>query len=104
MIYARFSSPHYKWAQPYLEVFYNIATDSQGNGLAGDNANDACPRHQQLARRTGSELVEGGGFELGVNGGDRIFANDSVSLSLTLLAFHILIKRDTNSNPMASPI
>ena len=84
MIYARFSSPHFKWAQPYLELFYNIATDSQGNGLASENANDALPPGINSWRgATGSELVEGGGFELGVNGGDRIFANDNMSIALT---------------------
>jgi len=32
---------------------------------------------------TGSQLVEGCGFELGVSGGDRVWANDNMSLALT---------------------
>jgi hypothetical protein len=84
MVYARFSSPHFKWAQPFLELFYNVATDSQGNGLASAKANEALPAGLQTLRgATGSELVEGGGFELGVNGGDRVFTNDNMSVALT---------------------
>ena len=75
MLYARFSSPHCKWAQPFLDVFYNIAIDSDGNGLATTTPN--------IRGAGGSDLVEGGGCEIGVSGGDRIFTNDLVTLALT---------------------
>ena len=75
MLYARLSSPHYKWAQPFLEVFYNIATDTNGNGLAADPVN--------LRGASGSQLVEGGGCEIGVKGGDSVYSNDTLSLALT---------------------
>ena len=78
MIYTRIASPHYKWAQPFLEVFYNIATDTNGNGLAAYSDSSA-----NLRGASGSQLVEGGGCEIGVNGGDRIYSNGSLSLALT---------------------
>lgn len=79
MVYARFSSPHYKWAQPFIELFYNVATDSDGNGIAKDGV----PGGASFRGAAGSDLVEGGGFELGVEGGDRIFGNDKVSVAFT---------------------
>ncbi len=83
MLYARLSSPHYKWAQPFIEFFYNIATDSKGNGLANPSVFPPPAGFTSFRGATGSELVEGGGFELGVNGGDRVFSNDAMSLALT---------------------
>lgn len=76
MLYARFSSPHYKWAQPFLEVFYNVAIDSDGNGLAASDA-------LSIRNATGSDLVEGGGGEIGVNGGDSVYSNGAISVGLT---------------------
>lgn len=73
MVYLRLSSPHFKWAQPFAEVFYNIATDTSGNGLAAKSTN---PRGV-----SGSDLVEGGGVEFGVSGGDRVAGNDSISVA-----------------------
>ena len=69
MAYARFSSPHYKWAQPFVELFYNFAIDSAGAGLA-DGTPDQIkyPGATSFRGATGSQLVEGCGFELGVNG------------------------------------
>ena len=79
MAYARFSCPHYKWAQPFLEVFYNFAIDSTGAGLATGKPTG----YDSFRGATGSQLVEGCGFELGINGGDRVWANDNMSLALT---------------------
>ena len=73
MFYARFSSAQYKWAQPFVEVFYNVAIDSSGSGLANGNFRGA----------SGSELVEGGGAEFGVNGGDRVYTNDKIEVGVT---------------------
>ena len=83
MIYARFSSPHYKWAQPFLEVFYNVATDTTGNGLANTVGFPPPKNFSSFRGATGSDLVEGGGCEIGINGGDRVFSNGFVSLGLT---------------------
>jgi hypothetical protein len=83
MFYARFSSPHYKWAQPFLEIFYNIATDTTGHGYYSDTSHADPFPYTSWRGAEGSELVEGGGFELGVNGGDRIFSNDRMSFALT---------------------
>ena len=82
MVYTRFSCPHYKWAQPFVEVFYNFAIDSTGAGLAADGLT-LPPGKSSFRGATGSELVEGCGFELGLAGGDRVWANDNVSLALT---------------------
>ena len=86
MAYVRFSSPHYKWAQPFVEFFYNFAIDSTGaclsaEGLIPDQVK--YPGATTYRGATGSQLVEGCGFELGVNGGDRVWANDNMSLALT---------------------
>ena len=86
MFYARFSSPHYKWAQPFLEVFYNVATDISGNGLAKTGFPQPTDPNDQTTSFRGasdSDLVEGGGCEIGINGGDRVFSNGFVSLGLT---------------------
>ena len=81
MFYARFSSPRYKWAQPFAEVFYNVATDSSGAGFADE---ENTPAGFDSARgATGSELVEGGGAQFGVNGGDQIFTNDRIAVGFT---------------------
>lgn len=80
MLYTRLSSPHYKWAQPFLEVFYNVAIDSDGSGLA-DEANFV--GGSSIRGADGADLVEGGGFEIGVNGGDSVYSNGAVSLGLT---------------------
>lgn len=82
MVYARFSCPHNKWAQPFLELFYNFAIDSTGAGLAVDGL-PLPPGKTSFRGATGSQLVEGCGFELGVSGGDRVWANDNMSLALT---------------------
>ena len=82
MAYVRFSSPHYKWAQPFLELFYNFAIDSTGSGLAADGL-VLPPGKTSFRGATGSQLVEGCGFELGVSGGDRVWSNDNMSLALT---------------------
>jgi len=82
MAYVRFSSPHYKWAQPFLEIFYNFAIDSTGAGYAADKV-PTIPAGMTARGATGSQLVEGCGFELGVSGGDRVWANDNMSLALT---------------------
>lgn len=74
MFYANFLCPHYKWAQPFLNLFYNVAIDSDGNGLAANPA---------FRGASGSDLVEGMGAEIGVNGGDRIWSNDFVSVAAT---------------------
>lgn len=73
MFYTRFSSAQYKWAQPFVELFYNVAIDSSGSGLANGNFRGA----------SGSDLVEGGGVEFGVNGGDRVYTNDKIAVGLT---------------------
>ena len=86
MVYLRFSSPHYKWAQPFLELFYNFAIDSTGAGLAAAGLTPdqtKYPGATTYRGATGSQLVEGCGFELGVSGGDRVWANDTMSLALT---------------------
>jgi len=80
MLYTRLSSPHYKWAQPFLEVFYNVAIDSDGSGLA-DEANFV--GGSSIRGADGSDLVEGGGFEIGVNGGDSVYSNGTVALGLS---------------------
>jgi hypothetical protein len=82
LLFARLSSPRYKWAQPFIELFYNVATDSSGNGLA-DSSLTPPPGFTSFRGAEGSDLIEGGGFELGVNGADRVFANDKVSVALT---------------------
>lgn len=74
MFYANFLCPHYKWAQPFLNLFYNVAIDSDGNGLAATPA---------FRGASGSDLVEGMGAEVGVGGGDKIWSNDFVSVSAT---------------------
>jgi hypothetical protein len=82
MIYARFSSPQHKWAQPFIDFFYNVATDSSGSGLA---SKAILPPQGFTSFRgaLGSDLVEGGGAEFGVSGGDQIFANDRIAVTLT---------------------
>ena len=84
MAYLRFSSPHYKWAQPFVELFYNFAIDSTGSGLAeGTPDQTKFPGATSFRGATGSQLVEGRGFEAGVAGGDHLWANDSMSFGLT---------------------
>lgn len=75
MAYLKFRSPHYAWFQPFLDLFYNVATTDDGQGLADMPS-------PGFRGATGSELVEGGGFELGFGGGDVIYANDTVSWGL----------------------
>lgn len=84
MLYTRFSCPHYKWAQPFVEFFYNIATDSQGNGLADESLQG------QIRNASGSDLVEGAGAEFGLNGGDVVYTQGEVSVAMTysLSAFY----------------
>ena len=62
MAYARFSSPHYKWAQPFLDLFYNVPTTTDGQGLASGTSRFA----------SGADLVKGYGSEFGVRGGDKL--------------------------------
>jgi hypothetical protein len=73
MFYANFLCPHYKWAQPFLNLFYNMAIDTDGNGLAAGS----------FRGEGGSALVEGMGAEIGVNGGDQIWSNDFMSVAAT---------------------
>lgn len=80
MAYLRFSSPHLKWAQPFVELFYNFSTDGSANGLADQEPKGPWDTFRGA---TASELVEGGGFQLGVQGGDRIWNNDMVSIAAT---------------------
>jgi hypothetical protein len=74
MFYANFICPHYKWAQPYLNLFYNMAIDTNGNGLASNPA---------FRGVSGADLVQGMGAEVGLSGGDRIWNNDFVSVAAT---------------------
>lgn len=60
--YVKFVSPHFKWAQPFLDVFDNIATGS-ANANAGVKVD---------------KLVAGRGFELGIGGGDQVFCTGNV--------------------------
>lgn len=83
MIYARFSSPQHKWAQPFIELFYNVATDSSGSGLAADGLGPFVPPATSFRGATGSDLVEGFGAEIGVSGGDVIYTNDKITVGLT---------------------
>ena len=79
MFYANFLCPHYKWAQPFLNLFYNVAIDDSGSGLA-----DPINKNGPLDRGAfGSDLVEGMGAEIGLSGGDRIWSNDYVSVAAT---------------------
>lgn len=83
MIYARFSSPQHKWAQPFVELFYNVATDSSGSGLAAEGLGPFVAPATSFRGATGSDLVEGYGAEIGVSGGDVVFTNDRISMGLT---------------------
>lgn len=64
MAYVNLKMPRYTWAQPFVDVFYNIATTEDGNGLAGS------PIGGRGA--SASDLVEGWGVQFGVAGGDVI--------------------------------
>jgi hypothetical protein len=55
--YLNFNMPRYQWAQPYINFFYNVETDSYGGGANG-------PLFDLVS--------EGWGFNLGVNGGGQI--------------------------------
>jgi hypothetical protein len=83
MIFARFSSPQHKWAQPFVELFYNVATDSSGSGLAAEGLGPFIAPVTSFRGATGSDLVEGYGAEIGVNGGDVVFTNDRIAVGLT---------------------
>lgn len=86
MIYARFSSPQHKWAQPFVELFYNVATDSTGSGLAATGLGPFAPPATSFRGATGSDLVEGYGAEIGVSGGDVVFTHDRIAVGLTYSA------------------
>lgn len=83
MVYARFSSPRHKWAQPFVELFYNVATDSTGSGLAADGLGPFVAPVTSFRGATGSDLVEGYGAEIGMNGGDVVYTNDRIAVGLT---------------------
>jgi hypothetical protein len=70
MAYVKFRSPLHQWAQPFVDVFYNIAIDDTGAGLAA------------VGNPSGSDLVEGWGGEIGLTGGDRVAGNDRVQVGV----------------------
>jgi hypothetical protein len=76
LAYAKFSMPRYTWAQPFVDVFYNVATTEDGNGFAAS----AVPLGGRAA--TGSDLVEGWGIQFGVAGGDVIAQTGNVTWGL----------------------
>jgi len=76
LAYAKFSMPRYTWAQPFVDVFYNVATTESGNGLA----TSATPLGGRGS--TGADLVEGWGIQFGVSGGDVLAQTGNVSWGL----------------------
>ena len=73
MAYANFKMTRYAWAQPFVDVFYNIATTDKGNGLA------ALPGSIGMRGSTGADLVEGWGIQFGVGGGDVLAQTGAVT-------------------------
>lgn len=82
MLYLRFANSKYKWARPFVEMFYNIATDQSGTGW-GNTQTGFTPPVTSFRGATGSDLVEGYGAEVGVNGGDVVYKNDQIAVGLT---------------------
>lgn len=76
LAYAKFSMPRYTWAQPFIDVFYNVATTESGNGLA------TSPFPLGGRGSTGADLVEGWGIQFGVSGGDVIAQTGNVTWAL----------------------
>lgn len=58
LAYLNFNMPRCQWAQPYVNFFYNVETDSYTAGSANSPTTDL--------------VSEGWGFNLGVNGGGQI--------------------------------
>jgi len=74
LLYARASYAAHQWANPFVELFYNVPTTSSGNGLAINST---------FRGASGSDLVEGYGAEIGVSGGDNLYVDDTVAVGLT---------------------
>jgi len=70
LAYLKFVTPHYKWAQPFLDVFTNVATSG-----ATDDA--------RAAGRKVDKLVAGRGFEVGLAGGDQVYSAGNVRVGLS---------------------
>jgi hypothetical protein len=79
LAYLRFVTPHYQWAQPFLNLFYNVPTTSQGNGLAAGNFRQGLDGSYV----TGAKLVEGCGFELGAAGGAEVARTGNVGYGVS---------------------
>ena len=79
LAYLRFVTPHYQWAQPFLNLFYNVPTTSQGRGLATGNFRQGLDGNYV----TGAKLVEGCGFELGAAGGAEVARTGNVGYGVS---------------------
>ncbi|MCH7229090.1 hypothetical protein [Haloferula sp. A504] len=74
MVYANFVMPRYSYAQPFLNLWYNVPTTTDGQGLANNPA---------FRGTGGADLVEGWGGELGVMGSRNLYSNDQVGFGLS---------------------
>ena len=82
MLYVRLNCQRWKWAQPFLDLFYNVPTTSQGAGFADLNM-QVIYGADPFRTGSGSDLVEGWGAEFGVRGGDQIATLGSVSFGIS---------------------
>lgn len=71
LTYIKLVSPHYDWVKPFINLFYNVPTSSQGYGDAAPGAPDIRPGLNGGAV-TGARLVEGWGAEIGTAGGAQV--------------------------------
>jgi hypothetical protein len=82
LAYLKLVSPHYQWAQPFINLFYNVPTTSQGNGLAASNGS-SFRKGLDGGNVTGAKLVEGCGFELGAAGGGEVARTGDVGYGVS---------------------